>query len=133
MSLGDGFHFAYICILPPQIKPAVYANAETRVMVEVFIVITSGRGTLQRLRGTGVTATSGCLGAGREGRVEAKGVGMEKKGKSHVFTFFILRKYLATATASTDNKVIIQHHTVQAASITSFIPSALEAIGLKPH
>lgn len=48
-------------------------------MVEVFIVITSGKDTLQRLRGTGVTATSGCLGAG-EGRVEAKGAGIEKKG-----------------------------------------------------
>lgn len=132
MSLEDGFHFAYICILPPQIKPGVYANAEARVMVEVFIVITSGRDTLQRIRGTGVTATSGCLGAGREGGVEAKGVGMEKKCKSHVFTFFF-RNYFSTSTASTDNKLIIQHHTVQAASITSFISSALEANGLKPH
>lgn len=79
MSLGDGLHFAYICILPPQIKPGVYANAQTWVMVEVFIVITLGRDTLQRLRGTWVTATSGCLRAGRERRVEAKGVGMEKK------------------------------------------------------
>lgn len=88
MSLGDGFHFAYICILPPQIKPGKYANAEAWVMVEVFIVIISGRDTLQRLRGTGVTATSGCLGAGMEGRVEAKGVGKRKMVcKSHVFTF----------------------------------------------
>lgn len=73
-------------------------------------------------------------GLGREGGVEAKGVGMEKKCKSHVFTFFFFRNYFSTSTASTDNKkLIIQHHTVQAASITSFISSALEANGLKPH
>lgn len=45
-------------------------------MAEVFIVITSGSSTLQRLRRTGVTATSGRLGVGREERVEAEGVGV---------------------------------------------------------
>lgn len=79
MSLGDGFHFAYICIHPPQIKPGKYANAEAQVMAEVFIVITSGSSTLQRLRRTGVTATSGGLGVGREERVEAEGVGVGMK------------------------------------------------------
>lgn len=79
MSLGDGFHFAYICILPPQIKPGKYANAEAQVMAEVFIVITSGSSTLQRLRRTGVTATSGRLGVGRGERVEAGGVGVGMK------------------------------------------------------
>lgn len=74
MSLGDGFHLAYICILPPQIKPGKYANAEAQVMAEVFIVITSGSSTLQRLRRTGATVTSGRLGVG--GRVEAEGVGV---------------------------------------------------------
>lgn len=69
MSLGDGFHFAYICIPPPQIKAGEYANAAARVRVEVFIVITLGRDTAQRLCGTGVAATSGWLG-GREGRRE---------------------------------------------------------------
>ena len=64
MSLGDGFHFAYICILPPQIKPGKYANVEAQVIVEVFIVITSGSSTLRRLRRTGVTATSGAWGLG---------------------------------------------------------------------
>lgn len=78
MSLGDGFHFAYICILPPQIKCGKYANAEAQVMAEVFIVITSGSSTLQRLRRTGVTATSGGLGAGSEARVAAKGGGVGK-------------------------------------------------------
>lgn len=68
MSLGDGFHFAYICILPPQIKAGKYANAEAQVMAEVFIVITSGSSTLQRLRRTGVTATSGGLGVGEGGK-----------------------------------------------------------------
>lgn len=48
-------------------------------MAEVFIVITSGSSTLQRLRRTGVTATSGCLGVGREERVEAEGVGVGMK------------------------------------------------------
>lgn len=79
MSLGDGFHFAYICILPPQIKPGKYANTGAQVMAEVFIVITSGSSTLQRLRRTGVTATSGGLGVGREERVEAEGVGVGMK------------------------------------------------------
>lgn len=101
MSLGDRFYFAYICILLPQIKPGVYANAKTWVMVEVFIVITSGRDTLQRFHGTGVTATSGCLGAGREGRAKAK----EKKKvcNSYVFYFFF-QNYLPTAIAS-NNKL----------------------------
>lgn len=48
-------------------------------MAEVFIVITSGCSTLQRLCKTGVTATSGCLGVGREERVEAEGVGVGMK------------------------------------------------------
>lgn len=48
-------------------------------MAEVFIVITSGSSTLQRLRRTGVTATSGGLGVGREERVEAEGVGVGMK------------------------------------------------------
>lgn len=91
MSLGDGFHFAYICILPPQIKPGKYANAEAQVMAEVFIVITSGSSTLQRLRRTGVTATSGGLGVGREERVEAEGVCVEKKVcKRLLFSFGIV-------------------------------------------
>lgn len=63
MSLGDGFHFAYICILPPQIKPGKYANAGAQVMVEVFIVITSGISTLQLLHRRRVMATSGGPGA----------------------------------------------------------------------
>lgn len=79
MSLGDGFHFACICILPPQIKPGKYANAEAQVMVKVFIVITSGSSTLRHLRRTGVTATSGGLGVGREERVAAGGVGVVMK------------------------------------------------------
>lgn len=89
MSLGDGFHFAYICILPPQIKPGKYANAEAQVMAEVFIVITSGSSTLQRLRRTRVTATSGRLGVGREERVEAEGVGVGIKVCNRLpFIFF---------------------------------------------
>lgn len=79
MSLGDGFHFAYICILPPQIKPGKYANEGAQVMAEVFIVITSGSSTLQRLCRKGVTATSGSLRAGWEERVEAEGVGVGMK------------------------------------------------------
>lgn len=79
MSLGDGFHFAYICILPPQIKPGKYANAEAQVIAEVFIVITSGSSTLQRLHRTGVTATSGGPGVEREGKMEAEGVGVGMK------------------------------------------------------
>lgn len=90
MSLGDGFHFAYICILPPQIKPGKYANAEAQVMAEVFIVITSGSSTLQRLRRTWLTATSGRLGFGREERVEAVGVGVRIKVCNRLMLFFCL-------------------------------------------
>lgn len=88
MSLGDGSHFAYICIppLPPppfQIKAGEYANAEAQVMAEVFIVVTSGGSTLQRLRTRRVTATSGRPQVGMEGgereRVEAGGVGVRMK------------------------------------------------------
>lgn len=78
MSLGDGFHFAYICIHPPplfpsaasplQIKAGGYANEEAQVTAEVFIVVTSGSSTLQRLRTTRVTATSGRPRVGMEGR-----------------------------------------------------------------
>lgn len=67
MSLGDGFHFAYICIFPPQIKPGKYANAGAQVMAEVFIVITSGISTLQLLRRKRATATSGGPGARKGG------------------------------------------------------------------
>lgn len=49
---------------------------EAQVMAEVFILITSGSSTLQRLCRAGVTATSGCLEAGREERVGAEGVGV---------------------------------------------------------
>lgn len=99
MSLGDGFHFAYICILPPQIKPGEYANAEAQVMAEVFIVITSGSSTLQRLRRKRVTATSGRLGVGREERVEAVGVGVRIKVCNRLmlisfFFFFFERQSL---------------------------------------
>lgn len=94
MSLGDGFHFAYICILPPQIKPGKYANVEAQVMAEVFIVITSGSSTLQRLRRTRVTATSGRLGVGREERVEAEGVGVGIKVCNRLpFIFFFFFFY----------------------------------------
>lgn len=55
-------------------------------MAEVFIVITSGSSTLQRLRRRGVTATSGCRGVGREKRVEAEGVGVAIK--VCIFAFF---------------------------------------------
>lgn len=72
MSLGDGFHFAYICILPPQIKPGKYANVEAQVMAEVFIVITSGISTLQFLHRKRVMATSGCPGARRGGKGKKK-------------------------------------------------------------
>lgn len=67
MSLGDGFHFAYICISPPQIKPGKYANAGAQVMAEVFIVITSGISTLQLLHRERATATSGGPGARKGG------------------------------------------------------------------
>lgn len=72
MSLGDGFHFAYICILPPQIKAGKYANVEAQVMAEVFIVITSGISTLRLPRKKRVTATSGGPGLRRGKRVNGK-------------------------------------------------------------
>lgn len=142
MSLGDGFHFAYICILPPQIKPGEYANAEAQVMAEVFIVITSGSSTLQRLRRTGVTATSGRLGVGREERAEAEGVGVGMKVCIRLLFIFSLFSPLLTPECSDPPLRLLQHlvhththtqkvnirlHIVLAALITNFIPSALDA------
>lgn len=140
MSLGDGFHFAYICILPPQIKPGKYANAEAQVMAEVFIVITSGSSTLQRLRRTRVTATSGRLGVGREERVEAEGVGVGIKVCNRlpfIFIFFFLHQSALIHHCNycsiqyTHKNLIIRHHTILAALITNFIPSALDVAAPK--
>lgn len=134
MSLGDGFHFAYICILPPQIKPGKYANAEAQVMAEVFIVITSGSSTLRHLRRTGVTATSGCRGVGREKRVEAEGVGVATK--VCIFAFFFTAELADPPLQLLQhlvhkNNLIIRHHTILAALITNLIPSALDVAALK--
>lgn len=66
-------------------------------MAEVFIVITSGSSTLQRLRRTRVTATSGRLGVGREERVEAVGVGVRIKVRNRlmlIFAFFFAHQSL---------------------------------------
>lgn len=54
--------------LPLQIKAGGYANDEAQVTAEVFIVVTSGSSTLQRLRTMRVTATSGRPRVGMEGR-----------------------------------------------------------------
>lgn len=136
MSLGDGFHFAYICILPPQIKLGKYANAEAQVMAEVFIVITSGSSTLQRLHRTGVTATSGGLGAGREVRVAAKGVGVGKASVSRAAAAQFLRLHRDSLLQQNlkhqkKNNLTIHHHTLLTVLITKFFPSALDVPALK--
>lgn len=73
MSLGDGCHFAHICILPPQVKLEKYANAEAQGKAEVFLVITLGNSVLQRLCRTALTVTSGCLRDAGEETVEVWG------------------------------------------------------------
>lgn len=104
-------------------------------MAEVFIVITSGSSTLQRLRRTGVTATSGCLGVGREERVEAEGVGVGMKVCNRLlFIFGIFGAtepplHLLQHLVHKNNLSI--HHIILAALITDFIPSALDVAALK--
>lgn len=70
-------------------------------MVEVFIVITLGRDTAQRLCGTGVTATSGCLGVGGGG-VDAKAVGLERSGVQQPCIRFLLPEILYAAASTED-------------------------------
>lgn len=62
-----------LCRLPLQIKAGGYANEEAQVTAEVFIVVTSGSSTLQRLRTMRVTATSGRPRVGMEGRGRERG------------------------------------------------------------
>lgn len=78
-------------------------------MAEVFIVITSGSSTLQRLRRTGVTATSGRLGVGREERAEAEGVGVGMKVCIRLLFIFSLFSPLLTPECSDPPLRLLQH------------------------